>query len=98
MKILTGNDLKTGAVIWWTGSDWSRHVADAADVGDQGETIAATENAARRVVGAYVIDAQKTADGVRPAHIKERIRAFGPTVRMDLAVKPADADAGNWVI
>ncbi len=98
MKILTGNDLKTGAVIWWTGSDWSLHVADAADVGDHGETISAAENAARRVVGPYVIAAEKTADGVRPAHIKDRIRALGPTVRLDLSLKPADADAGNWVI
>ena len=98
MKILTGNDLRTGAVIWWTGSDWSHHVADSTDVGSQGEAIAAAENAARRVVGPYVIDAAIAADGVRPAHIKERIRALGPTVRLDLSLKPADADAGNWVI
>ena len=98
MKILTGNDLKSGAVIWWTGSDWSRHVADAADVSDHGEAIAAAENAARRVVSPYVVDGEKTAEGVRPAHIKERIRALGPTVRLDLSLKPAASDAGNWVI
>ncbi len=102
MKILTGNDLKTGAVTWWTGSDWSLHVADAVDVADQGEVIAAVENAARRVVSPYVIDGKKTGDGkmggVRPAHIKDRIRALGPTVRLDLSLKPADVDAGNWVI
>ena len=34
MKILTGNDLKTGAVVWWDGSGWSLHVEDAADTGD----------------------------------------------------------------
>ena len=27
MKILTGNDLESGDVVWWTGSGWSRHVA-----------------------------------------------------------------------
>lgn len=95
MKILTGNDLKTGAVTWWTGNDWSLHVADATDVGDQGDAIAAAENAARRVVSPYVINGEKTADGVRPAHIKDRIRALGPTVRLDLSLNPADA--GNWV-
>ena len=31
MKILTGNDLKSGAVTWWTGYDWSLHVEDAID-------------------------------------------------------------------
>ena len=98
MKILTGNDLKTGAVTWWDGEGWSLHVEDAADVGEHGEDIAARENAARRVVGPYVIDGEKGPDGVRPAHIKDRIRALGPTVRLDLSLKPADREAGNWVI
>lgn len=98
MKIVTGNDLKTGAVIWWTGYDWSIHVEDAVDAGEQAETVAAREEAARRVNNAYVIDGEKTADGVRPAHIKERIRALGPTVRPDLTLKPADPEAGTWVI
>jgi hypothetical protein len=98
VKILTGNDLKTGAVIWWDGQAWSRHVDDAVDVGEHGADIAAAESAARRVVDANVIDGTKTAEGVRPAHIKDRIRALGPTVRPDLTLKPADPNAGNWVI
>ena len=98
MKILTGNDLGTGDVVWWTGSDWSRHVAEAADVDHQGEAIAATEEAARRVNAPYVIDAEETPQGPRPAHIKDRIRAAGPTVRPDLNIKPADPAAGSWVI
>ncbi|PBN44716.1 DUF2849 domain-containing protein [Sphingobium sp. D43FB] len=98
MKILTGNDLASGDVIWWAGDGWSRQVGDAADVGAQGDDLARAEEAALRVVGAYVIDATITEDGVRPAHIKDRIRALGPTVRPDLTLKPNDADAGNWVI
>lgn len=98
MKILTGNDLKTGAVTWWTGQDWSIHVEDAVDAGDEAEAILAREEAACRVNAAYAIDGEKTADGVRPAHIKDRVRALGPTVRPDLTLKPADPDAGNWVI
>ena len=98
MKILTGNDLKTGAVVWWTGSEWSLHVEDAADVGDQADAILAREDGARRVNGGDAIDAEQTADGVRPAHIKDRIRALGPTVRPDLTLKPADPAAGAWVI
>ncbi len=98
MNILTGNDLKTGAVIWWDGSGWSLHVNDAAAVGADADTIIATEQAARRVNGAYVIEAETTPDGIRPGHIKERVRALGPTVRLDLSLKPADPAAGNWVI
>ncbi|MDD3798876.1 MAG: DUF2849 domain-containing protein [Novosphingobium sp.] len=99
MKILTGNDLKTGAVVWWTGYDWSIHVEDAVDVDGEADAIAAREEGARRVNGPYAIDAQREDNGgVRPAHIKDRIRALGPTVRPDLTLKPADPNAGNWVI
>lgn len=98
MKILTGNDLKTGDVVWWTGSDWSRHVEDATDVGEHGEPILQAEDGARRVNAAYIIDAISTPQGPRPAHIKDRVRALGPTVRPDLTLKPADPAAGEWVI
>ncbi|WP_375195553.1 DUF2849 domain-containing protein [Sphingobium sp.] len=98
MKILTGNDLSSGDVIWWAGDGWSRQVSESVDVGERGEDLARAEEAALRVVGAYVIDATVDSDGVRPAHIKDRIRALGPTVRPDLTLKPNDADAGNWVI
>jgi len=88
VKLLTGNDLPTGDVIWWTGSGWSRHVAEAADVGTDGEALAKLEEAARRVNGPYVIEATATPQGPRPAHIKDRVRALGPTVRMDLTLAP----------
>ena len=70
----------------------------AVDVGEGGETLGAAETAALRVNGAYVIDGEQTPEGPRPAHIKDRIRAVGPTVRPDLALKPADPAAGNWII
>jgi len=98
VKLLTGNDLSSGDVVWWTGRSWSRHVEDAVDVGASGEAIAQAEEGARRVNVPYVIDAAATPDGPRPAHIKDRIRALGPTVRTDLTLKPADPAAGSWVI
>jgi hypothetical protein len=98
MKVLTGNDLKSGAVTWWAGNGWSLHVEEAVDVGEDADAILARESAAQRVNAAYAIDAVRDGDGVRPAHIKDRIRALGPTVRPDLTLKPADPEAGNWVI
>ena len=98
MKILTGNDLRTGAVVWWDGSGWSLRVEEAVDAGAEADAILAREDAARRVNAAYAIDGESTADGVRPAHIKDRIRALGPTVRPDLTLKPADPAAVNRVI
>lgn len=98
MKLLTGNDLKSGDVTWWTGNGWSRHVEDAADVGEHGEGVRSAEEGARRVNASYLIEAVATPEGPRPAHIKDRIRALGPTVRPDLTLKPADPNAGQWVI
>lgn len=99
MIILTGNDLRTGAVTWWDGADWSLHVDDAVDVGERAEEILAREEALRRVNVPYSIEATREEDGkVRPAHIKDRIRALGPTVRPDLTLKPQSPEAIDWVI
>lgn len=99
MRVLTGNDLKTGDVIWWTGEGWSRHVDEACDAGERAEEVLATEEAARRVNVPYIITATREADGsIRPAHIKDRVRALGPTVRPDLTLKPKDAAALDWII
>jgi len=87
MIILTGNDLKTGDVIWWAGDTrWSRHVGEAVDAGGDGDAILAREEAAQRVNAAYAVDAEATDAGPLPLHIKDRVRAYGPTVRADLAV------------
>jgi hypothetical protein len=98
VKLLTGNDLTSGAVIWWAGNGWSRHIGEAVDVGDKGEMLAKSEEAARRVNGAYLVEATEGPTGPVPLHIKEKIRASGPTVRPDLAIQPADQTAGSYVI
>lgn len=99
MKILTGNDLRSGAVTWWTGNGWSLSVDDAVDVGEAAEEILAREEAARRVNVPYAIEASIDEAGhVRPAHIKDRVRALGPTVRRDLAVPTAHKTGWDWVI
>ena len=98
MKLITGNHLSEGYVIWWTGDGWSRHVEHAVDVGDKGDHITQTEAAACRVNNPYVVDAEPSANGPVPNHIKERIRATGPTVRPDLLLQPADKSAGSYVI
>jgi hypothetical protein len=85
MTLLTGNDLASGDVIWWTGSGWSRHIADAVEVGGDGDDILVSESAAQRVNAAYAVE---SVNGL-PVHIKDRVRAAGPTVRRDLGINPA---------
>lgn len=98
MKILTGNDLASGAVVWWDGRGWSPHIGDAVDAGEEAADVLAAEEAARRVNAAYAIEAEATPQGPRPAHIKDRVRALGPTVRPDLAVRAAAERGWDWVI
>jgi len=98
MHILTGNNLETGAVVWWDGTGWSLYVDDAVDVGNRADEIIAREQSARRVNSAYSLEASRDGNSVRPAHIKDRVRALGPTVRPDLTLKPKDPEAMDWVI
>jgi hypothetical protein len=85
VNLLTGNDLPSGDVVWWDGKGWSRRIEDAVDAGDGGAAILAVEEAAQRVNASYVVEAQ---NGL-PVHIKDRVRAAGPSVRQDLGVNPS---------
>ena len=84
--------------MWWDGQGWSLHIAEATDAGEDAAEIMAREEAARRVNAPYAIDAEATEDGPRPAHIKDRVRALGPTVRPDLAYRAVEARGWDWVI
>ena len=56
MRILTGNDLKTGAVVWWTGAT-GRSMSKTPSMSAKKPSIARREESARRVNVPYVIDA-----------------------------------------
>jgi hypothetical protein len=86
VNVLTGNDLPSGDVVWWDGKGWSRRIEDAVDVGEGGDAILKAEEAAQRVNASYVVEADVS--GI-PLHIKDRVRAAGPSVRKDLGVNPA---------
>ncbi len=89
MNILTGNDLKTGDVIWWTGGAWSRLIGDAVAIDGDGAAVIEAESKAQRVNAAYAVEAEASAHGLLPMHIKDRVRAAGPTVRLDLSINVA---------
>lgn len=85
--IVTGNDLRTGQVLWWAGHNWSPHLADAKAVNaEEGEALRVKTVAEARINDCAVIEAEHTDKGPRPLHIRERVRAIGPSVRMDLAL------------
>ena len=84
-RILTGNRLETGDVLWWNGSDWSTLIADAVAIGDEGEALVAGLIAAERINDPVLIDVTGSPGAFVPTTTRERVRASGPSVRADLA-------------
>jgi hypothetical protein len=86
VKLLTGNVARTGEVIWWAGDRWSPDVGEAVLLeAVDGAALLAREAVAEAVNDLALVDAEVGPDGrPRPCHVRERIRAFGPTVRPDL--------------
>ncbi len=84
-RILTGNRLETGDVLWWNGSDWSHHVKDAVAIGDEGDALLAQLIVAERINDPVLIDVTGEPGAFVPTTTRERVRASGPSVRADLA-------------
>ena len=84
-RILTGNRLETGDVLWWDGADWSLRIADAVAIGDEGEGLVAQLIAAERINDPVLVTVTGEPGGFVPTTTRERVRASGPSVRADLA-------------
>lgn len=84
MKILTGNELLSGAAVYLDArGNWRGALQEARVFGkDEAEAleaaIAAT-HATGRVISIESEDVQMTEAGIHPLRIRERIRAQGPT-------------------
>jgi hypothetical protein len=94
-QMFTANRLGDGIVVFLRlnrkGWDWVEQIADASvarDAGTLDAMTAASEADARNVVvDPYAIDVIESAAGVKPAAIRERIRAFGPTAGLPEGAK-----------
>jgi len=89
-KILTAHDLANGLAVYWCGSNvWSSAIDDA-ELAESAEKVAeferlcGRENESNLVAGAYLVDVEESGGKISPVHIREQIRALGPTVRPDL--------------
>jgi len=84
MKVLTANRLTDGAVVYRKpDQSWVRTIADAKILDGDAESALAdaqADVAAAKVVGLDLIEIVQTDKGPQPVSLRERIRAFGPTV------------------
>ena len=99
-QLVTANRLRDGIAVFMTrGGDWSETIDDAA-LALEPEAAAALEARAKEderktlVTGSYLIDAERVDGRVRASHIRERMRALGPTVRLDLGKQAEGKGAG----
>lgn len=96
-KVATANRLSDGAVVFLTHAGrWSEEI-DGSSVADNADAAADLTEAARHaeavnhVTGGYLIDVERSEGRVRPLHIRERIRATGPTVGEFSVPRPNEA-------
>ncbi|WP_237152139.1 DUF2849 domain-containing protein [Oryzibacter oryziterrae] len=88
-QIVTANRLADGDVVFRTASgDWVRDVNAAEVLSDKAaattaELAAKADVAAARVIEVEVIDVTDADGAIVPVRLRERIRAFGPTVKSD---------------
>lgn len=88
LVILSANDLVTGAVVYWTGEDWSREPNAAIRVRDvaQQDALVGTmhaEEAANRVVSGQIIPVDPITG--QPLALRERHREAGPSIQLPSA-------------
>jgi hypothetical protein len=90
MKILTANRLTDGEAVWYAKDGfWSETIKGADIASDKAaeERLQAIGDAAvlnNEVVDLAIIDVDLVDGEIVPGRLRERIRATGPTVRIDL--------------
>jgi Protein of unknown function (DUF2849) len=100
-QVMTANRLRDGEVVFLTRSgEWAVAI-DNAVLGQEPQAVAALDSRAKAdekatlVTGSYLFDAERVDGKIKALHIRERIRAQGPTVRLDLG-KQAEGTAGSF--
>lgn len=86
MRALTANRLTDGEVVFWTGREWSERFADAVHFEDPAAAEAAEAHAKSQLtllVDPYLIDIAAVEGGFAPVSYRERLRALGPTNKLD---------------
>ncbi|NWG54383.1 MAG: DUF2849 domain-containing protein [Hydrogenophilaceae bacterium] len=88
MKMLTAHDLKTGAVVYWSGDGrWTPRIADAALLEDAAaaEALKAAEAAETVIVHPYLVPMDQPAAPIARERVRELIRARGPSTHPEFA-------------
>ena len=87
-QVVTANRLADGVVVFLGLRGWVEELDKA--------SVASTAEAVNEVVDAYLIEVAAEHGRLQPTALRERLRARGPSVRLDLG-KQAAAAGGSHV-
>ncbi len=99
-QLVTANRLHDGEVVYLTAEGgWSEDLQDARLEGEgeaQAALLAAGEAAEvnLKVVGPYLMPAERDDRAIRPTSQREKIRAAGPSTRLDLGKQAVAETSG----
>jgi len=100
MKVLTANRLTDGEAVWYAAGAWVESIGSADIVGDKDgearlEAIGKAAQDNNEVVDVNLIDVDVVDGRIVPQRLRERIRATGPTNRVDLGkqARPGESRA-----
>ena len=102
--IATGNDLRTGVVVFRTAGDdgvWTTDITRA-DIAETDAEVALlttrvdADVAAAKVVDTALIEVARSGSGTRPVQLRERIRVTGPTITLPTDQLSFDGIATNF--
>jgi hypothetical protein len=89
-QVMTANRLADGDAVFLTrAGTWALNIDEAA-LALEPQAAAALEARAKDgektavITGAYLFDAERVDGKIKASHMRERMRAVGPTVRLDL--------------
>lgn len=89
LHAITASRLRDGEVVWYAGDGaWAERLAEAASYAAPALDAALAEAKrsldSQTVVDVYAIEVAPGAEGPVPVRLRERLRAAGPSVRLDL--------------
>ncbi len=91
-QVISANDLLDGDVVYLDADGgWTRALSEASLITDNALADALLDQAKAqpgRIIDPYSLDVTVGPDRVTPAHIRERLRDSGPSIRPDLQRVP----------
>jgi len=96
-QVITANDFASGGVVYLGEEGWQGNLSQAIVFNDDQSAAdaLAAHNIPSEVVGVYAIEVQVDGGAIKPVHIREVLRAEGPSLRVLTAQPNPSSQQGD---